>query len=71
MGEMRLQHRVEQRLLVGIVLLHRPYRDTGPFGDARRGKTPLADRQQNLNGRFENRRERRGRTRLPRRFSRL
>jgi hypothetical protein len=62
---------LEQRRLVGVVLVERADADAGTFGDAGRGEPIFADGDQNLKGGFEDRVHRGGRTRLNRLFARV
>jgi hypothetical protein len=52
---MYLQHRIEERLLVRVVLIQRSYRNSRSLRYPRRRQSIRSHRQQNLNGRFCNR----------------
>jgi hypothetical protein len=64
-------HRRDQRLPVGEILIEAADRNAGTFGDPRGSEPAIADPEQNLNACLEQRRHGRLRTRLNRLFSGL
>src|SRR5580700_2943947 len=66
---MMFQHRKQQRLLIGIVLIQGANRDAGTLGDACGGQSLCPVAEQNLNSRLTNRLHRYRRPRLNGRLS--
>ena len=67
--EMLLQECLQQRVLVGEVLIERSDRDASAFGDAGRGQLRFAFLEQNLNSCLHDGCDARGRARLDGRLS--